>query len=262
MNIRLSRACERKPEVSEVAQSTKLTHKNVKEMVKHDAFREKTMETVEYVSGHRSQIVGYAATVIGIVLIAGGIWLYRDNQHAIRMNALNDAFKVYNATAPVEGAPPPFASYWYRTVAEKNTAVNKVFTNLAEKYGNADEGMIAHYYLGLIAGDNGNDAEAEKQFKIVVANASQDYASLAKLSLAQMYKGNGKLDEGRKLLQSIIDRPTIFVTKEQATIEMAHLLQDAKPDEARKLLEPLRTSVRSGVSQAAIGALGEMIQQK
>jgi tetratricopeptide (TPR) repeat protein len=245
-----------------VAQSTKLTHKNVKEMVKHDAFRERTMETVEYVSGHRSQIIKYVAAAVAVILVAGGIWLYRDSQHTTRMNALNDALKVYGATIVAQGNPPPFASYWYRTEAEKSAAVNKAFTDLTAKYGDSDEAMIAHYYMGVIAGDAANTAEAEKQFKMVADNASKDYASLAKLSLAQIYKSNGKLDDGRKLIQSIMDSPTLFVTKEQATIELARLLQQDKPDEARKLLEPLRTSPRTGISQAALTVLGDMMQPK
>lgn len=245
-----------------MAQSTKLTHKDVKEMVKHDAFREKTLETVEYVSGHKSQITMYAAAVVAALVIAGGIWLYRDNQHTIRMNALNDAFKVYNSQVVEQGNPPPFANYWYKSVGEKTTAINKAFVGMTEKYGSSDEAMIARFYLGLIAADDGKTDEAEKQFKEVSDNASKDYASLAKLSLAQLYKGKGKIDEGRKLIQSIVDSPTIFVTKEQATIELAHLIQQSKPEEARKLLEPLRTSPRTAVSQAAIGTLGEMMQAK
>ena len=231
-------------------------------MVKHDAFREKTLETVQYVSGHRSQILKYVAVVVAVLLLAGGTWLYRDNQHSLRMNALNDAFKIYNSQIVEQGNPPPFANYWYRSAAEKTTAINKAFTGLTEKYGNSDEAMIAHYYLGLLAADAGKTDESEKHYKTVAENASRDYASLAKLSLAQLYKSTGKLEEGRKLIQSLIDSPTIFVTKESATIEMARLLQQSKPDEARKLLEPLRTSVRTGISQAAIGALGEMMQPK
>jgi len=231
-------------------------------MVKHDAFREKTLETVEYVSGHRSQILKYVAAVVAVIVIAGGIWLYRDNQHTQRVNAINEALKIKDSTVVPEGNPPPFATYWYRTQAEQTTAIDKAFNNVIDKYPSSDEGMIAHYYLGLIAGDKGNNAEAEKQFKIVAENASSDYASIGKLSLAQIYKSNGKLDDGRKLIQSIMDSPTIFVTKEEAIIEMARLIQQDKPDEARKLLEPLRTSVRTAISQAALTALGEMMQQQ
>lgn len=231
-------------------------------MAKHDPFREKTMETVQYVSGHRSQITKYGAAVLAVILLAGGTWLYLDSQHTARMNALNEAFKIYNSTVVEQGNPPPFANYWYRTKAEQTAAISKAFNGVADKYGNADEGMVAHYYLAVIAGDAGNTAEAEKQYKIVADNASKDYASLAKLSLAQIYKSNGKLDDGRKMIQSVIDNPTLFVTKEQATIELARLIENDKPEEARKLLEPLRTSPRTGVSQAALTALGDMMQHK
>ena len=67
---------------------------------------------------------------------------------------------------------------------------------------------------------------------------------------------------GRKLVQSLIDSPTTFVTKDQATIEMARLIMQEKPAEARKLLDPLKTSVRAAISQAAIGILGELQQQQ
>src|SRR5450432_2562700 len=149
-------------------------------MVKHDAFREKTMETVQYVSGHRSQIIKYVAAGALVLLLGGGYWLYSDNQHTTRMNALNDAFKIYNSTVVKEGAPPPFANAWYRTEDEKAKAIDKAFTDVTQKYGNSDEAMISRFYLGLIAGDKGNSAEAEKQFKMVVDNASKDYAALAK----------------------------------------------------------------------------------
>ena len=231
-------------------------------MVKHDVFRDKTMETVEYVSGHRSQVVKYAAAVVALLVIAGGTWVYLDNQHTTRMNALNDAYKVRDSQVVEQGNPPPFANYFYRSLPEKEKAVQKAFTDLTEKYGNSDEAMIAHYYLGVIAGDGGKADVAEKEFKIVSDRASADYSSLAKLSLSQVYKGNGKLEEGRKLLQSLIDSPTLFVTKEQATIEMARYIMATKPDEARKLLEPLRTSPRTAISQTVIGLLGELIQQK
>ena len=245
-----------------MAQTTKLTHKDVNEMVNHDAFREKTLVTVEYVSGHRSQILKYAVAVVALLLIIGAIWIYRDSQHTTRMNALNDAFKIYNAQVVEQGNPPPFANYFYRSVPEKEKAVQKAFTDLTEKFSGSDEAAIAHYYLALIAGDAGKADEAEKQYRIVADTGSRDYSSLAKLSLAQLYKGKGQTDDARKLIQSILDSPTLFVDKESATIEMARLLQQTKPDDARKLLEPLRTNIRASISQAAIGILGEMQQQQ
>ena len=42
------------------------------------------------------------------------------------------------------------------------------------------------------------------------------------------------------MLRDLIAHPTIFVSKEQATITLARYLAPKKPAEARKLLDPLR----------------------
>jgi hypothetical protein len=52
------------------------------------------------------------------------------------------------------------------------------------------------------------------------------------------------------------------VSKEQATFTLAHILEDTKPGEARKLLEPYRSSNRPNLSRAAINALGIMSNKK
>jgi predicted negative regulator of RcsB-dependent stress response len=229
-------------------------------LAKHDGFREKTIETVEYVSGHKSDFVKWGALALAVIVLAGGIWFYRDYQHTQRQNALNNALKVYGSEIVPAGNPPPFTDVWFRTKDEQKKAINKAFTELVDKHSGSDEGTVGHYYLGLIASDEGNAAESEKQFKVVAENGSADYSSLAKLSLAQMYKGQGKVGEGEKLLHSVMDHPTTFVTKEHATIELARLIMQSKPDEARKLLEPLRTA-RPAISQNALTALSELAQQ-
>lgn len=230
-------------------------------MVKHDAFREKTMETVEYVSGHRSQFVRYGGIALALLILAGGIWIYRDVQHSKRQAAIAQAFKVFGSQIVAEGNPPPFVDVWFRTKTEQQAAIKKAFTEVADQYGSADEAMMARFYLGLIAGDAGDIPEATKQFQLVADQGSNDYASMAKLSLAQILKNQGKVDEGAKLLRSVVDNPSNFVSKEQATIELARLIGSSKPEEARKLLEPLRTA-RTAVSQAALTALSDLQQQK
>ena len=58
-----------------------------------------------------------------------------------------------------------------------------------------------------------------------------------------------------------MDHPTILVSKEQATIALGKLLLRTKPEEGRKLLEPLRTQA-GAVSRAAISALSEAPAKK
>src|ERR1039457_5467440 len=134
------------------------------------------------------------------------------------------------------------------------------FKGLAAKYSGTDEGYIAEYYLGCIAADQGKLGEADKRFSSVADSAGKKYASLAKLSLGQLYFAEGKPGPGEQMLRSLMDNPTVFVSTDQAAIMLARMLAPTKPAEARKLLGPLRAKPGS-VSQAAIQAYGELPPQ-
>ena len=235
-------------------QTEKLTRKDLKEMVKHDTFREKTLETVGYVSEHRSQVAKYAIAALVVLLLGGAIWFYRSYQHTVRQEALGVALQEYGAMVGAE--KPTFAIKWYKTAEEKNAAIKRVFSDLAAKYAGTEEGLIANYYLGIQASDQGNAADAEKYLKLA-SEGDSAYASLAKLSLSQVYKSQGKIKEAEQLIRAVIAKPTPFVSKEAATIELARLLATSNPAEARKLLEPLR-SERSNISRAALTLLSEL----
>ena len=92
---------------------------------------------------------------------------------------------------------------------------------------------------------------------VVVESADDDLASQAALSLAVVYADSGRIEEGDQLLRDLIDNPTYLVSSEQATIALADLLIDSRPEEARQLLEPLRGE-RPAVSRAALTVLGQL----
>ena len=85
-------------------------------------------------------------------------------------------------------------------------------------------------------------------------------AAQTKLSLAQVQLSTGRNADAEKLLRSLYEKPTMFVSKEQAAIALARAIAVSKPAEARKLLEPLRTE-RPAVSQLAITLLSELPPQ-
>ena len=103
----------------------------------------------------------------------------------------------------------------------------------------------------------GSLPEASKLFQEVAQKGDERYASLAKLSLAQIYFAQGNLDAGRKILDDLIAHPTLFVSKDQATIALARALIATKPEEARKLLDPLRTR-GDAVGQVALTLYGQL----
>jgi predicted negative regulator of RcsB-dependent stress response len=225
--------------------------------LKSDRFALEVQHSIQVVSEHRQQLTRWG-TVVGVVaILVIVVVLYRNHEHAVRQEALHDAQQLQNATI---GPQMNEFSVSFPTQAERDKAVSKAFTDLAAKYPGTDEGLIAEFFLGTNAADQGKLAEAEKRLK-EVADSSTPYSALAQVSLAQVYAAEGKLADGEKLLQSLIDHPTPLVSKEAATIVLGELLQSKDPQRARKLLEPLRSNPRSSVSRVAINALSDMSQK-
>jgi predicted negative regulator of RcsB-dependent stress response len=222
--------------------------------LKHDKFVDQVSHGVEYAAGHRSQMVKWGGAALALLLVSVGVYLYISHEHSVRQEALHNAMNTYEA-----GVGPAGNEFLksFATQADKDKAVVKDLSEVSNNYSGKEEGRIARYFLGLHYADKGNLAEAEKQMKTVAESGKDAYASQAKLSLAQIYDSMGRTPEAEKLLRSLMDDPTILVSKEQATIALAKMLGKKNPAEARKLLEPLRTE-RGPVSRAAITALGEL----
>jgi predicted negative regulator of RcsB-dependent stress response len=224
--------------------------------LKTDKFAVEVEHSVEYVAAHKKQVVQYGAIGVVVVLIAAGIWYYRNSQHEKRQQVLAAAVDIIQGNVNPAGGN----GVTFPTEAAKNTAAEKAFKEVFDKHSGSSEAIVAATYLGSVEIDMNKPAEAEKYFKAAADSSDKDYASLAKLSLAQLYFGSGRAADGEKLLRSLIDNPTIFVSKEQATISLAHALMTSKPAEARKLLDPL-SKERAAVGQAALTLLGQLPAQ-
>jgi predicted negative regulator of RcsB-dependent stress response len=222
--------------------------------LKSDKFALEVEHTFTLFEEHQQEIIRYGGIALGvIVLIIGYMW-YANHQRGVREEALARAIQVQEA--PV-GPPSPGQNLNFPTQEAKDQAATRAFTELQSQYSGKDEGLIATYYLASIAADQGKLAEAEKGYKAVADKADAKYSSLAKLSLAQIYFADGRGDQGEAMLRDLIAHPTIFVSKEQATITLARYLAPKKPAEARKLLDPLRAEPGS-VGQVALSIYSEL----
>ncbi|MBC8167737.1 MAG: tetratricopeptide repeat protein [Bryobacteraceae bacterium] len=223
--------------------------------LKHDRFVEQVGHGVEYAAHHRKQTLLITIGAVAALVIGLGIYWYMQYQTGVRQDALRTAIR--NQEAQVGQQPTDFL-VTFTSDSEKQTAVAKAWQQVADQYPGSSEGSIAHYYLGVNAADKGNIVEAEKHFKIVAESGKDSWPSQAKLTLSSIYQSSGREAEAEKVLRSLINDPSILVSKEQATLALAKVLSKSKPAEARKLLEPLRSVPRSAVSRAAITALSEI----
>jgi predicted negative regulator of RcsB-dependent stress response len=224
-----------------------------RKQLKQDKFAAEVGHTVEFVTEHRQQLIRAGIAVAAVLALAAGIYFYVKHQRSVRQMALAEAIRIQETLVGPTGADIPT----YPNQETKDKEVAKAFNAIINEHPGSNEAAVARYYLGSLAADQGKMAEAEKQLKMAVESADKSYGSLAKLALAQVYFSTNRAAEGEKILRDVIANPTVFVSKEQATIALAQALETSKPQEARKLLEPLRTS-RTAISQVAISALGEV----
>lgn len=229
--------------------------KHEREQLKHDVFVEEVAHSIDYASKHKTQLIMYV--VLAVAIVAGGFgWRYwREGQAAERQKALRDALQ--NQQAAVGPGSSPFIRT-FPTQEAKDAAIIKSFTELIQKYPSSDEAAMGDLFIGITYSDQGKFDDAEKAWKNVIANSSSEYANLARFSLGQLYTKQNKIPQAEEQFRYIADHPSALVSKETALIELAKAIAPTKPEEAKKILEPLRQmSTRNAVSRWAISAYGE-----
>ena len=209
------------------------SHLTRRAILKQDKFAVEVEHTVNYFAAHRQQTTLYGGIALAIILIVGGVFYFRNSQHSVREQVLGEALSLMGA--PV-GAASPSGGPSFPTEAAKSDAVSKALTKVASDYAGTAEGYVAEYSLAGTALDAGKMDDARKKYQDVADHAEVNYASLAKLALAEMDASENRNGDAEKLLKDLMDHPTDLVSKTQATIAYAKVIGPTRPDEARKLL--------------------------
>lgn len=214
--------------------------------LKQDRFAQEVSHTIDFLGEHRRQAIRIGAAALVVVLAIVAVFMWRGYQHRARQQALASALEIQ--TAPVGESEAGMLTF--PTADAKQAELQRAFSDVASRYAGTNEGLIAQYYLGTMAADKGDLAQAEKQFRAAAEQASGNYASLASMALADTYAAQGKTSDAEKVLRDVMEHPTDFVSKEQAQLALGRLLASSNPAEARKLLEPLQKA-SGAVSDAA-----------
>jgi predicted negative regulator of RcsB-dependent stress response len=227
--------------------------------LKSDKFALEVQHSVEYVTQHRQQLIRWGGIGIAAVILIVAFFVYRTHERGIRQEALRQAMAVQNSTVGQSTGNPNIITF--PTEADREKATIQAFSDIANKYSGTEEGTLAQYFWGTNLADEGKYQEAQQHLQKVLDYGNDNFSSMAKLALAQVDASQGKLADGEKLIQSVIDHPTTLVSKDEATLALGQLLAPTDPQRARKLMEPLRSSPRGAISRAAITAISELPQK-
>ncbi len=233
--------------------------KSLRKELKTDEFAVATEHALGYAASHRQQMIRYGGAALAVILLGAGAYWFMESRAAERREALREVYVAREATVgaePQNGALKAFASQQL-----KDEAAIKAIDSLVAKYPGTEEASIALFQKATMLADKG-DLSGSRKIYDQLASAGGDYGALAKFSIAQAEVAEGKVADAEKIFRDMIASPSLMVSKEQATVALARAIMTTRPDEARKLLEPLRTHPRNQVSRAAISLLGEIPAKK
>lgn len=218
--------------------------------LKTDKFALEVEHGIEYAAEHRKQLIRYGGAALVLVVLVWGGFRYRETQRLERQGVLAAALDAH--------IRPPEGGDTFEAIRRKNVESLKKFQEVIDKYPGSEEALVAATYIGSIRAEEGNTEEAQKALKRVIDSGDANVGSLAKLALAGMYASTGKVKEAEEMLRALIANPTQFVTKEHATLVLAQVVAGTKPEEAKKLLEPLKTVKGVALSQAVVNLSAEL----
>ncbi len=217
-----------------------MTRHELKEL-EHDPLAEKVGEALQYTTSHKAGVIRWASIALGALLLVAGGWWYWNYQKSQREADLRDAFQVAEATVGKDSTP--FAKN-FPTQQAKDDAMLKAFSDVAAKHSGSKEGDMAAYYTAVLRNQKGDTAAAIGILKNV-ADGGRSLSSIAKISMANLYAGQGKFLDAETLIKSLVDHPTDFVSKEQAQIQLATIMGKHDPDAAKKLLDSIKPAAGS-----------------
>jgi predicted negative regulator of RcsB-dependent stress response len=225
--------------------------------LKTDKFALEVEHGLSFFEEHQKEIVRYGTVAIALVAIVFATITYRRHQQTLREQSLARAIQIQETAV---GPATAGASTTFPTQQVKDDLALKAFEEVKDKYPGTDEAEIAEYYRASIRADQGNMPEAEKGFLEVAQKGNDRYASLAKLSLAQVYFAENKNDLAEKTLKDLAAHPTMFVSADQANMALARGIMTSNPAEARKILDQLKNR-QGAAGQVALQLYGELPSQ-
>jgi hypothetical protein len=224
-----------------------ISRKELKQDKIHDAFE----HGAEAVYSHK-QVALVVLLVIAVIAAGYGAWsVYTERQTAAASAAFNTAMKAYTGHIGAADPAEPGEATYPDEAARSNDAQLK-FSVVADKYPNTSPGRLARYYTALCLEDLDRQNQALEQLKKIRSGSDKELASMAEYQTAVIYARTGKTDEAVKIFRALADKPSVFVPRPLALLELAGALRQTHPQEAASTYQQVKKEYpESAISEEA-----------
>ena len=208
--------------------------------LKQDKFRQSIEHGAEAVISHKS----FAAIVIGLVaaiaLVTGGWRIYTERRTVNAAAALDDASRVYNARIRAAGEPAEPGEITYPNAALKMQDAAAKFAAVGDKYPGTNPGQLARYYAALCYESLERPNQALESLKKIEGSSDKELAALAQYQSATIYARTGKTDDAVIIYRALAEKPSVFVPRSLALLELAAQLRTRNPKEAADIYAQIK----------------------
>lgn len=212
-----------------------------KQALKHDQFIDTTQHGLEWASENRNTVIIASSILIALIIIVVGSFVIYNNRSEAASVAFGAAMQEYQVPLAEPGQQVPPGVKTYSSAAERAKAANQLFIAAADKYSMMPDGKTARYFAGLTAIEAGNNSAAESSLKEVAGGWNSELASLAKLSLANLYRQTGRDSQAIDLYNELTAKPTTSVPAGLAQLQLAEMYESqGKSEDAKKIYAKLK----------------------
>lgn len=208
-----------------------------------DQFITATEHGLNWANQNRRDAVIYAVSALVLILaVVGGYMLYQHRSNSADV-AFGEAMQTYQTPLANSGQPLPPGMKSFNTAAERATAANSQFVDVAHRYGMLHTGKLALYFAGLTYAEEGQNTSAEDTLKKVAGSWDGDIAALGKLGLAQLYQQTGRATQAADLYNELAKGKANTVPPSLAQLQLAEMYSSqGQTGKARQIYAKLKDS--------------------
>jgi len=199
-----------------------------------------TASSAEWLQNNRQTAIQWGLGIVALIAVIVAVVLVYNQRSNAAQTAFGAAMNLYATPIDNPAQPAPPGTKTFKSIADRSKAANPLFVDVANHYAFTGAAHDALYFAGLTYADMGDNANAQTYLEKAISAGNANTSSLAKLALANLDTETGRNADAIKLLQQLIDKPTVAVPAATAQLDLAALYQTSDPAKAKQIYTTLK----------------------